>query len=126
MNKIWIKVFLIFTAAAVLLSGCGKTPDTKKVSVAMIKLTSSAPIFIGMEKGFFREEGIEIDPQWFEAAQPIAVATASIRWMWAPPGLPRVYSTWWRAGRTLVIVADKGREQKGFSSSTLLVTTDPV
>ena len=81
-------VLVLFILAG-LLPGCGKSAEpakpaapaapaqATKVSVGILKLTSTAPIFIGMEKGYFKEQGIEIDPQWFDAAHPIAVATAS-------------------------------------------------
>ncbi len=37
----------------------------------------SAPIFIGIDKGFLEAEGIKAEPFWFKAAQPIAVATST-------------------------------------------------
>lgn len=48
-----------------------------QVKLGMLRLTSSAPLFIAMDKGFFAEQNIEIQPEWFDAAHPIAVATAS-------------------------------------------------
>ncbi len=47
------------------------------VKVGVLRLSSTAPIFIGIEKGFFESEGITVEPVWFKAAQPIAVATAT-------------------------------------------------
>ena len=123
---------------AVALVGCGKGPEpaksesTKpaapaqatKVSVGILKLTSSAPIFIGMEKGFFKEQGIEIDPQWFDAAHPIAVATASNKVQVGATGITASLFNMVAGGQNLSIVADKGREQKGYSSSAVLMRTD--
>lgn len=112
------------------LTGCGSNPqqaavrENKKVSVAMLKLTSSAPIFIGIEKGFFKEEGLEVDPQWFEAAHPIAVATASNKVDVGATGITASLFNMVAGGQPLTIVADKGREQKGYSSSAVLVTTE--
>ena len=108
-----IVAILLSLCLLVLAAGCGgndskkDTPKEKtKVSLGMLRLTSSAPLFIAMDKGFFAEEGIEIEPQWFDAG-----ITASLYNMAAN-------------GQKLGIVADKGREQKGYSSSALLVTTD--
>src|SRR5690625_4614716 len=50
--------------------------DQVPVKIGMLKLTSSAPLFIALEKGYFEEEGIDAEAEWFEAAQPISVATA--------------------------------------------------
>ena len=90
----------------------------------MLRLTSSAPLFIAMDKGFFAEEGIEIEPQWFDAAHPIAVSTASAKVDVGATGITASLYNMAANGQKLGIVADKGREQKGYSSSALLVTTD--
>ena len=124
--------------AVLLLSGCGKGPEpakqepakqaapsqATKVSVGILKLTSSAPIFIGMEKGFFKEQGIDINPEWFDAAHPIAVATASNKVQVGATGITASLFNMVAGGQNLSIVADKGREQKGFSSSAVLMRTD--
>ena len=47
------------------------------VKVGLLRLFGTAPIFIGMDKGFFESEGIRVEPIWFKAAQPVAVATAT-------------------------------------------------
>lgn len=90
----------------------------------MLRLTSSAPLFIAMDKGFFAEEGIEIEPQWFDSAHPIAVSTASSKVDVGATGITASLYNMAANGQKLGIVADKGREQKGYSSSALLVTTD--
>src|SRR5688572_23492562 len=50
---------------ALLLSGCTKSSDTpgvesNKVRVGYIGLTCEAPIFTAVEKGFFKEEGLDV------------------------------------------------------------------
>jgi NitT/TauT family transport system substrate-binding protein len=42
-----------------------------------LRLSSSAPVFIAQDKGYFREVGLDIELKFFDAAQPIAVATTS-------------------------------------------------
>jgi len=127
-----IKKFLIILTTLTLiisLVGCGtktNTPSTSKektkVSLALLRLTSSAPLFIAMEKGYFTEENIDITPEWFDAAQPIAVATASGKVDVGATGITASLYNMAAAGQKIAIVADKGREEKGFSSSALLVT----
>ena len=128
---------LVILLLGLALSGCGKSPEPAKtepakpaavtpakVSVGILKLTSSAPIFIGMEKGFFKEQGIEIEPQWFDAAHPIAVATASNKVQVGATGITASLFNMVAGGQNLSIVADKGREEKGYSSSAVLMRTD--
>ena len=43
----------------------------------MLRLSSSAPVFIAQDKGYFRDAGLDIELKFFDAAQPIAVATTS-------------------------------------------------
>lgn len=126
---VWVIIgLMLFT----LVAGCGKQPQpaspdagkTKKLSVGMLKLTSSAPLFIGIEKGFFKEQGIELGVEWFEAAHPIAVATASNKVDIGATGITASLYNMVAGGQKLAIVADKGREQKGYSSSAVLVTTE--
>lgn len=126
-----IVAILLSLCLLVLAAGCGSndskkdTPKEKtKVSLGMLRLTSSAPLFIAMDKGFFAEEGIEIEPQWFDAAHPIAVSTASSKVDVGATGITASLYNMAANGQKLGIVADKGREQKGYSSSALLVTTD--
>lgn len=126
-----IVAILLSLCLLVLAASCGgndskkDTPKEKtKVSLGMLRLTSSAPLFIAMDKGFFAEEGIEIEPQWFDAAHPIAVSTASSKVDVGATGITASLYNMAANGQKLGIVADKGREQKGYSSSALLVTTD--
>jgi NitT/TauT family transport system substrate-binding protein len=125
------------------LAGCGKKDDNQEAAkpaaqapassakadpvsleIGMLKLTSSAPMFIGLEKGFFKEVNIDAQPKWFDAAQPIAVATASGSVDVGATGITASLYNMVAGGQKLVIVADKGREEKGYSSTALMVPSD--
>lgn len=133
MKKLLAMLMCLCLSAA--LVGCGggdakkeapkadKKVEKAKVSLGMLRLTSSAPLFLAMDKGFFAAEGLEVEPQWFDAAQPIAVATASSKVDVGATGITASLYNMAAKGQKLGIVADKGREQKGYSSSALLVTT---
>ncbi|HSH96391.1 MAG TPA: ABC transporter substrate-binding protein [Roseimicrobium sp.] len=52
--------------ALMILSGCGKqqegpVAESNKIRVGYIGLTCEAPIFTAVEKGFFKEEGLEVE-----------------------------------------------------------------
>ena len=49
----------------------------EKVKIGVLKLTSSAPIFIGVEKGFFREFGVDPELVFFQAAAALGTARAA-------------------------------------------------
>jgi len=96
----------------------------ESVEIGMLKLTSSAPLFIALEKGFFEDEGLDAKAKWFEAAQPISVATVGGDVQVGATGITASLYNMVAGGEKLVIVADKGREQEGYSSTALLVPSD--
>lgn len=123
-GKVLLLILVGLLLVTVLFAGCSKSKEIEKVSVGLLKLTSSAPIFIGIEKGFFKEEGLDLDIEWFEAAQPIAVSTASNKVDIGATGITASLFNMVGSGQLLTIVADKGREHAGYSSSAILVRND--
>jgi NitT/TauT family transport system substrate-binding protein len=139
MKKTVIRMLAVVLTMVLALAGCGqqekkesqssegageKSSENISVDIGMLKLTSSAPLFIAIEKGFFEEEGIDANVKWFEAAQPIAVATAGGSVDVGATGITASLYNMVAGGQKLWIVADKGREAKGFPSSALLVPND--
>lgn len=65
--------------AALSLAGCGSDSDsesagaakTTKVDVAYIEVTAAAPMMLGIKKGFFKQEGLDVQPRPTEAAATI-------------------------------------------------------
>lgn len=68
---------LMALTAAVAASSEGRCQEPLKATIGVLRLSSSAPVFIAQDKGYFKEAGLEIELKFFDAAQPIAVATAS-------------------------------------------------
>ena len=54
-----------------------RAEDALKAKIGVLRLSSSAPVFIAQDKGYFREAGLDVELKFFDAAQPIAVATTS-------------------------------------------------
>ena len=94
------------------------------VKVGVLRLSSTAPVFIGMDKGFFEVEGIKVDPVWFKAAQPIAVATASGDVEVGATGLTAGLYNSIAQGMKISIVADKGRVWPGYKLTAIIVDTE--
>lgn len=49
----------------------------EKITIGALRFTSHSPTFIATEKGYFKDEGLDVELKFFQAAQPIAVAIAS-------------------------------------------------
>src|SRR6195256_3027659 len=62
---------------AITATGLARADDVLKAKVGVLRLSSSAPVFIAQDKGYFKEAGLDIELKFFDAAQPIAVATTS-------------------------------------------------
>ncbi|MDA9500059.1 ABC transporter substrate-binding protein [Bradyrhizobium sp. CCBAU 11357] len=62
---------------AIVAMGTARAEDALKAKIGVLRLSSSAPVFIAVDKGYFREAGLEVELKFFDAAQPIAVATTS-------------------------------------------------
>ncbi len=68
---------LMALAAVAAGSSEGRCQEPLKARIGVLRLSSSAPVFIAQDKGYFKEAGLEIELKFFDAAQPIAVATTS-------------------------------------------------
>ena len=63
-------------AAALPVLGTPVLANTK-LNVGALRFTSHAASFVAFERGYFAEEGLDVEFRFFEAAQPMAVAIAS-------------------------------------------------
>src|SRR6201995_4624932 len=74
-----MKGFARATLVALLALGTGaaRAEEPLKAKIGVLRLSSSAPVFIAQDKGYFREAGLDIELKFFDAAQPIAVATTA-------------------------------------------------
>jgi NitT/TauT family transport system substrate-binding protein len=107
-------VAVALTALALAVSPIAPAVAQTKVKVGVLKLTSSAPIFLGVEKGYFKEFGVEPELVYFQAAAPIATALAAGQVEVGATGLTAALYNIVLGGEKLWIVADKGREWPGY------------
>jgi NitT/TauT family transport system substrate-binding protein len=117
-SPVLLGLALLVTAAPV----GGQAPA--KLKLGVLKLTSSAVLFLGVEKGYFREFGIEPELVYFQAAQPIAVALASGDIDMGATGLTAGLYNIVAGGVRISIVADKGREWPDHNLTALVVRKD--
>jgi NitT/TauT family transport system substrate-binding protein len=74
--RIWARTALA-GLLALLASTAVRAEEPLKAKIGVLRLSSSAPVFIAQDKGYFRDAGLDIELKFFDAAQPIAVATTS-------------------------------------------------
>jgi NitT/TauT family transport system substrate-binding protein len=101
---------LVFVVLAITLGSVSSASTQDRPKVGVLKLTSSAPIFVGVEKGFFKAFGVEPELVYFQAAAPISTAVAAGQIDVGATGLTAATYNIVLGGETMWIVADKGRE----------------
>lgn len=109
--------FLIFGVFIIPQTGI----SAQKVRVGLLPLTSSAPIFIAVEEGFFVREGLDLELKFMQAAQPIAAALAAGEIEVGATGLTAGLYNALATGLDAKIVADKGREWPGYRLTGIVV-----
>ncbi|MBA5775750.1 ABC transporter substrate-binding protein [Stappia sp. F7233] len=67
----------LLLTAAVAVSTAGAASAAEKIKVGALRLASHAPSFIAFERGYFADQGLDVEFEYFQAAQPMAVAIAS-------------------------------------------------
>lgn len=70
----------LLLTSALLLTGfsfLATAADEKKITVGALRFTSHAPTFVALERGYFKEEGLDVELKFFQAAQPMAVGVAA-------------------------------------------------
>ena len=94
-----------------------------KVSVGALRLTSSGPIFIAIDKGYFREQGLDVELMLFTAAAqpPLAVVSGDVDF--AVTGLTASFYNLAAKGGVKIIGA-QSREEPGFNLVAYMVTNE--
>ena len=69
--------FALAGLLALMTIGAAQAEEALKARIGVLRLSSSAPVFIAQDKGYFRDAGLDVELKFFDAAQPIAVATTS-------------------------------------------------
>lgn len=110
---------IALTVAAALAAAPVQAQD--KVAVGALRFVSNGPLFMALEKGFFKAEGLDVDIRFFDAAQPIAVAVVS--------GDVDLGATAFTAGLfnlagkgALKVIAAQAKEQKGYEGNNVLAS----
>jgi|SRR5579864_2213996 len=91
------------------------------VKIGIVSSLGSAPIFVAFERGFFKDEGLEVELVPFQSAQPVAVAAASGDIDFGSTGLTMAFFTLANQGALKLIGAGTW-ERSGFYGLGFLVS----
>ena len=111
---------LLCTAAALLWTAApARTADVLRIG--LLHTLSPAPLYIAMERGYFRDEGLDASFRFFEAAQPIAAAAVSGD---IDVGITALTGGFFSlAGRgTLKVIGGGLHEQPGYEGTAILAS----
>jgi NitT/TauT family transport system substrate-binding protein len=102
-------------------AGAGQAQAARAVRIGALRLPSSGPIFIAVERGYFRDEGLTPEITWFDAAAALPVAVVSDDLDVGITGLTAAaFNLAARGG--IKIIASQVREEPGFRLNAFLAT----
>lgn len=112
MRRLGLGLGLSLIAALVLAAG-PRAQAAETVKIGVLKLASSGPVFIAVDKGYFAAAGVTPSLVFFDAAQPVSVATVSGDVDVGVTGLTAGFYN--LAGKgALRIIGAQSREEKGY------------
>lgn len=115
----FLKAFALLLA----LSAAWGASAAERTTIGVLPFTSSGPVFLALENGRFKAEGIEAELVFFQAAPPIAQATATGQTNFGVTALTAAVYNLAAEGR-LKIVAGQALERKGHPGNLILVSRE--
>ncbi len=95
--------------------------DAEAIKIGSTKIASGGPIFIAIDKGYFKEEGLDAEMVFFAASLPVAVATVSGDIDFGSAGLTAALYQLGGQGQ-LRIIAANARDAAGFPLYAFIVS----
>lgn len=120
-RRLWLgrgPVAFVFAMGTLLLGSGAQAADP--VRLGLLHTLSPAPFYIAFERGYFRDEGIDLSFRFFEAAQPIAAAAVAGDIDVGVTALTGGFFNLAEKG-TLKVIGGAMHEQRGYEGSAILV-----
>lgn len=97
--------------------------QAETVKVGVLRYVSSGGLFLAVERGYFKQEGLDVDLKFFEAAQPIAVAVVSGDTEFGVTALTGGFYN--LAGKgALKLIGGQGMEKKGYEGNLIIASNE--
>ena len=101
--------------------GAEQAAAADKVKVAVVSSLGSAPIYVAEAKGYFKDEGLDVELVHFDSAQPVAVAVAAGDIDFGATGLTGAFFTFADNG-VLKLIGAGTWERPGFQGLGLIAS----
>ncbi len=112
---------LVGFLSVLVLSAAARAQVPATVRVGTLKLVGGAPLFWAEERGYFREEGLDVRMVYFGAAAPVATATATGDVEVGATGITGTLFNLAAGGGKIWLVADRGQERPGYPLNAVVV-----
>lgn len=112
----WVTALAL--AASLVLPGLARAETIK---IGTVRVAAFAPVFIAQDKGYFAAEGVPAQLTFFEAAQPVAVATVAGGVDFGVAAMTGGFYNLAGQG-ALKLIAAGNREHPGFETQAFLVS----
>jgi NitT/TauT family transport system substrate-binding protein len=131
-----VRVLVCLVAVVAVLAGCGGDDDggepagggeatTARVKVGILPISNVAPLYLGVQEGFFRDEGIEVEPVPAQSGNEIVTAMVSGDLQFAFLGyVPAMSARSKNLPLKLVANADNGAEKAEDEWTVIVVNED--
>jgi NitT/TauT family transport system substrate-binding protein len=113
------RVLLVALLALVIGAARGHAAD--HIRIGVVHSLGPAPVFIGVGKGYFADEGLDVELIYFDSAQPIAIAGAAGDVDFGCTGITAAFMTLTAQGSLRIIGAGTW-EHPGFQSIGFLLS----
>lgn len=114
--------FVLLTALLLAGHAPGLLAAGDVVKVGTLKLIGAAPLYVALEKGYFADEGLDVQLEYFAAAAPITVAVASGDVDVGATGITASLFNAIAGGSKMYLVADRGSEKPGYRLNSLVTS----
>jgi NitT/TauT family transport system substrate-binding protein len=115
------RIVQLFSAVLVLAFAVSARAEAIKIKVGVVQTLAVGPIFVADERGYFRDEGLDAQILFFDAAQPISVAAASGDIDFGCTGMAAAFYSLAGQG-VLKIIAAGNREMPGFKNAAYIAS----
>src|SRR6185437_15658626 len=119
-RKYSLRIAVALTAGLFALAA-GPSRAAEHVKIGVVHSMGGAPLYVAQDMGFYKDEGLEAEIIWFDAAQPVAVAAASGDVDFGSTGMTAAFFNLAAQG-TLKIIGAGTWERKGFQSIGFMVS----